>query len=140
MRSWAKGGAVLTEAKLAAIVPVRDLEQAIAFYEQRLGLRLVERRDAADPNKEAHFEVGAANLVVYESVGAGQSRHTLVGFQVENVEAAVAALREKGVVFEEYDLPNLKTVDGVAQLHGSKGAWFKDPDGNILAVETPAAP
>ena len=131
---------MLTEAKLAAIVPVRDLEQAIAFYEQRLGLRLLERRDAVPENKEAHFELGGGSLVVYESVGAGQSRHTLVGFQVDDVEGTVAELRSNGVVFEEYDLPNLKTVDGVAELHGSKGAWFKDPDGNILAVESRVAP
>jgi catechol 2,3-dioxygenase-like lactoylglutathione lyase family enzyme len=59
---------------------------------------------------------------------------------VRDVEATVAELRGKGVTFEEYDLPGLKTVDGIAELGGVRGAWFKDPEGNILSVvEMPAA-
>jgi hypothetical protein len=59
---------------------------------------------------------------------------------VNDVEAAVAALRGKGVTFEEYDMPGLKTVNGIAELGGFKGAWFKDLEGNILSVvQTPAA-
>jgi len=55
-------------------------------------------------------------------------------FEVDDVEMAVKELRDRGIVFEEYDFPGLKTVDGIAEIQGAKGAWFKDPDGNILAV------
>lgn len=59
---------------------------------------------------------------------------------VRDVEATVADLRGRGVTFEDYDLPGLKTVDGIADLGGIKGAWFKDPEGNILSVvQLPAA-
>jgi catechol 2,3-dioxygenase-like lactoylglutathione lyase family enzyme len=58
----------------------------------------------------------------------------------QDVEAAVADLRAKGVTFEEYDLPGVKTVNGIAELGGTRGAWFKDPEGNILSVvQLPAA-
>jgi hypothetical protein len=57
-----------------------------------------------------------------------------MSFVVDDVEKAVAEMRDRGVVFEEYDFPGLKTVNGIAEIQGEKGAWFKDPDGNILAV------
>jgi catechol 2,3-dioxygenase-like lactoylglutathione lyase family enzyme len=126
---------MLTNARLAGIIPVSDLDASIAFYADKLGLKLGERRDDIAENPEAHFELGNARLVLYKSVGAGQSRHTLAGFEVDDIDEAVAALRDNGVTFEEYDLPGLKTQDGIAAMGDSKGAWFKDPDGNILAVE-----
>jgi hypothetical protein len=68
----------------------------------------------------------------------GQMAMPMLGaFMVADVEAAVAELRGKGVSFEEYGLPGLKTVNGIAELGGSKGAWFKDPEGNILSVVQP---
>jgi hypothetical protein len=57
---------------------------------------------------------------------------------VRDVEAVVADLRSKGVTFEDYDLPGVKTADGIAELGGFRGAWFKDPEGNILSVVEPA--
>ena len=88
-----------------AIVPVSDVEAAIRFYEETLGLELQERRDDLPENREAEFRAGQGTLLLYESVGAGRSRHTVAGFRVEDVDATVAALRERGVEFEEYDLP-----------------------------------
>ncbi|MDQ4019867.1 MAG: hypothetical protein M3188_08595 [Actinomycetota bacterium] len=75
---------------------------------------------------------------VYESVGAGKSRHTVAAFRVDNIDLAVASLRERGVVFEEYDLPEVRTVGGIATLGDVRAAWCKDPDGNILAIESEA--
>jgi catechol 2,3-dioxygenase-like lactoylglutathione lyase family enzyme len=126
---------MLTNARLAAVIPVSDIEASIRFYEGKLGLKLTERRDDIPENPEAHFELGGADLLLYKSVGAGQSRHTLAGFQVDDIDAAVSGLRDNGVTFEDYDMPGLKTEDGIATMGDSKGAWFKDPDGNILAVE-----
>jgi hypothetical protein len=57
-----------------------------------------------------------------------------LGWNVQDIETAVAELRSRGVVFEEYDLPGLKTVDGIAEIAGERGAWFKDSEGNLLAI------
>ena len=127
---------MLEQARIAAVVPVSDIEAAIRYYGDTLGLVLKERRSDLPENREAEFEAGDGTLLVYESVGAGQSRHTVAGFRVDDVDAAVRSLRERGVVFEEYDLPDLKTVDGVASVGDVRAAWCKDPDGNILAVES----
>lgn len=86
---------------------------------------------------EAWFYLGDAAFALYESVGAGQSRHTLAGFVVDDVEAAVERLRERGVVFEEYDLPDFKTVNGIAHTGATKAAFLRDPDGNILVIRNP---
>jgi len=127
---------MLEQARIAAIVPVSDVEAAIRFYGERLGLRLKERRSDLPENREAEFEAGDGTLLVYESVGVGQSRHTVAGFRVDDIDQAVSTLRERGVVFEEYDLPELKTVKGIAEVGDVRAAWCKDPDGNILAVES----
>jgi catechol 2,3-dioxygenase-like lactoylglutathione lyase family enzyme len=129
----------LADAGIVAIVPVSDVEAAIRFYGDTLGLELQERRDDLPENREAEFRAGQGTLLVYESVGAGKSRHTVAGFRVDDVDAVVASLRERGVEFEDYDLPDLKTEDGVAAVGDVRAAWCRDPDGNLLAVESVAA-
>jgi catechol 2,3-dioxygenase-like lactoylglutathione lyase family enzyme len=128
----------LAEAGIVAIVPVSDVEAAIRFYGETLGLELQERRDDLPENREAEFRAGQGTLLVYESVGAGKSRHTIAGFRVDDVDAVVAGLREQGVEFEEYDLPQMKTEGGVAAVGDVRAAWCRDPDGNLLAIETVA--
>jgi predicted enzyme related to lactoylglutathione lyase len=127
---------MLARARIAAVIPVSDVEAAIRFYGDTLGLLLRERRSDLPENREAEFEAGDGTLLVYESVGAGQSRHTVAGFRVDDIDEAVAELRRRGVVFEEYDLPDLKTEGGIATVGDVRAAWWKDPDGNILAVES----
>jgi catechol 2,3-dioxygenase-like lactoylglutathione lyase family enzyme len=127
---------MLDNARITAIVPVSNIEAAIEFYESALGLRLDERRDDLPTNREAELSAGSGNLLLYESVGAGQSRHTVAGFRVDDLDTVVAAVRARGVTFEEYDLPDLKTVDGIASVGDIRAAWCKDPDGNILAIES----
>ncbi len=112
----------------------QDIQRAKQFYGDTLGLELDVRRDDLPQNREAEFRAGDGTLVVYESVGAGQSRHTLASFVVDDLDGAMGELRGSGVSFEEYDMPGLTTVDGIAEFEGGRGAWFKDPDGNILAV------
>ncbi len=124
---------MLAGARLEAIVPVSNLDRAIEFYGRTLGLGTPER-DEMPENPGARFDLGAATLYVYESVGAGQSRHTLAGFTVDNVEQTVEDLGRNGVTFEEYDLPHLKTEGGIAKVGDERVAWFRDPDGNILAI------
>ena len=127
---------MLQNSRIAAVVPVSDVDAAIAFYEGKLGLRLLTRRDDLPGHREAEFGAGDGTLLAYESVGAGQSRHTVAGFRVPDVDAAVEALRERGVVFEDYDLPGLKTENGIATVGDVLAAWCRDPDGNIVAVES----
>lgn len=129
----------LAEAGIVAIVPVTDVEAAIPFYEGTLGLELQERRDDLPENREAEFRAGQGTLLLYESVGAGKSRHTVAGFRVDDIDSTVADLRERGVEFEEYDLPEIKTEGGVAAVGDVRAAWCRDPDGNLLAIESVAA-
>jgi catechol 2,3-dioxygenase-like lactoylglutathione lyase family enzyme len=125
---------VITNARAVPIIPVSNLEKGIEFYEGKLGLPVERRVDDLPQNRLARFRVGDTFLDIYESVGAGQSRATLMSFEVEDIEETVADMRSRGVTFEEYDMPGLKTENGIATTGEEKGAWFKDPDGNILAV------
>jgi catechol 2,3-dioxygenase-like lactoylglutathione lyase family enzyme len=125
---------VIENARAIAVIPVSNLEKGIEFYEGTLGLPLQQRIESLPQNREGRFKVGKTEFGIYESVGAGQSRATLMAFEVDDIEATAKDMRSRGVTFEEYDLPNLKTEDGIAEMGGEKGAWFKDPDGNILAV------
>jgi len=126
---------MLGKAEIAAIVPVSDVERAVEFYGGTLGLELQIRRDDLPENREAEFRAGDGSLVVYESVAAGQSRGTVAGFRVEDLDSVVVGLRERGVAFEEYDLPDLKTENGIAMIGDLRASWARDPDGNIIAFE-----
>jgi hypothetical protein len=73
-------------------------------------------------------------FLLYPTQFAGTAQHTLGGWSVENIEAEVAELRARGLTFEEYDTPQLKTVNGVATIGTNKAAWFRDSEGNILGL------
>lgn len=130
---------MLGRSGIVAIVPVSDVEAAVRFYGEVLGFELQARRDDLPENREAEFKAGQGTLLVYESVGAGKSRHTIAGFQVDDLDAVVAGLRERGVDFEEYDLPQMKTEGGIAAVGDVRVAWCRDPDGNLLAIESVAS-
>jgi catechol 2,3-dioxygenase-like lactoylglutathione lyase family enzyme len=127
---------MLENAQIVAIIPVSDIETAVRFYSDVLGLRLRERRDDFPQNREAEFTAGSGTLLLYESVAAGQSRATVGGFRVDDIDSVVADLRERGATFEEYDLPDLKTEGSIATVGETRAAWCRDPDGNLLAVES----
>jgi catechol 2,3-dioxygenase-like lactoylglutathione lyase family enzyme len=110
-------------------IPAKDLEGTRRFYEDVLGLEIVRESPTG-----ITYRSGDAYVVLYPTQFAGTAQHTLGGFLVEDIEAAVADLRSKGVTFEEYDMPGLKTENGIATADGQKGAWFKDPEGNILSL------
>jgi len=113
----------------AATIPTKDLDGTRRFYEDVLGAQAVDE----DPGGIL-YKSGDFYFSLYPTEFAGTAQHTLGAFVVRDVEAAVADLRGKGVTFEEYDFPGLKTVNGIAELGGIRGAWFKDPEGNILSV------
>ena len=123
---------MLADSPVAAILPAVDLERAKKFYEEKLGLRPI---NAPGPGG-AMFECGQGTvLYLYQRDGGTKADHTVAGWKVENIEEVVRALRKRGVVFEQYDLPGLKTDEhGIATIGPSKSAWFKDSEGNILAI------
>jgi len=120
---------VLSDSPFGATIPSGDLPRSRRFYEQVLGLV-----PARDLEGEVVYRAGNTVFDVYPSQHAGSAQHTLGSFVVRDIRAAVDGLRARGVTFEEYDLPGLKTVDGVAQVGPDRVAWFRDPDGNILSL------
>jgi catechol 2,3-dioxygenase-like lactoylglutathione lyase family enzyme len=112
-----------------AMIPAQDLERAKSFYADRLGLKPIEERPDG-----LRYRCGSGGFMLFQSTGAASGDHTQLGWDVDDLEATVEELRGRGVVFEEYDLPGFKTVNGIAEIAGEKGAWFKDSEGNLLAV------
>jgi catechol 2,3-dioxygenase-like lactoylglutathione lyase family enzyme len=129
-----RGKRMFTNAKAEPVVPVSDLDRAASFYGETLGLSEVQRYEEPAANPMIRYAIGGSTLLLYKSVGAGESRHTLVGFIVDDIDATVEELRGRGVTFEEYDMGDIKTENGIATIGGDRAAWFKDPDGNILGV------
>ena len=123
---------MLAKSPVAAILPAVDLERAKKFYQEKLGL---EPLDTPGPGG-AMFAAGqSTRLYLYQRDAATKADHTVAGWQVEDIEGVVQALQERGVVFEQYDLPNLKTDQrGIATLGPIKSAWFKDTEGNVLSI------
>jgi catechol 2,3-dioxygenase-like lactoylglutathione lyase family enzyme len=121
---------MLQQSPIYSYLPATDVARARAFYEQRLGFR---------PSEEIaggvyyRFANGTA-CFLYPTANAGSNRASQAFWQVDDVEREVAELKSRGIVFEEYDTPGMKTVNGVATAGGAKAAWFKDSEGNILAI------
>jgi catechol 2,3-dioxygenase-like lactoylglutathione lyase family enzyme len=127
---------VLGAAQIEAVVPVSDVEAALRFYGETLGLRVIERVGDADGRREARLGAGTGSLTIYESEAAGRSGATLAAFLVEDLDAALGELRARGVAPIDYDLPHLRTDGGIATIGRTRVAWIADPDGNLLAVNT----
>lgn len=121
--------------RISAVVCSTDLVRSQDFYGQKVGLRL------SPETIENHllFECGdGTTLLVYGRGNPNQADHTQVRFWSIDVAADVKELSERGIVFDEYDFPTLKTVDSIATSPGiGKSAWFKDPDGNTIALFQP---
>jgi catechol 2,3-dioxygenase-like lactoylglutathione lyase family enzyme len=114
------------------MIAVADLDRAKEFYSGTLGLVPWEERAGLAIRYEMR---GGTWFMIYQSEFAGTARSTCMKFEVDDVYVTVKELRNRGVVFEEYDMPGGKTVDGVAEHpSGARGAWFKDLDGNILQI------
>lgn len=121
--------------KVSAVLCSTDLARSQAFYEHKVGLKL----SPETVRNHLLFECGnGTTLLVYGRPGPGKADHTQVRFWTSDVEADVRDLTARGVAFEDYDYPTLKTVNHIATTAGlGKSAWFKDPDGNTLALFQP---
>jgi predicted enzyme related to lactoylglutathione lyase len=121
---------MLANFRVGPTIPASDMERAKAFYKDKLGLTSSEETTGG-----VVFESGGGTgIMLFPSPNAGKCPTTYAGWEVEDLEAVVADLKSKGVVFEEYDTPDYKTVDGIASFGDAKAAWFKDSEGNILAL------
>ncbi len=119
------------------VLRAEDFERAKAFYTQVLGLTLT--HEAAGPPREGIFSSGHGTMIcIYERPALPAPQNTALAFRVplDEFEAFVDQTRNRGVVFEDYDLPQvgLKTIDGIAEVNGRKRAWFKDPESNIIGL------
>lgn len=126
---------MLSNKPVTAIVAVTDLERARRFYCTTLGLELEQEMGGGLLLKAG----GGTKLFAYERPAGPQAGHTEATFMVDDIEREVDELRSRGITFEEYDMPGLKTERGIATMGESKSAWFKDPDENILAITMIAA-
>jgi catechol 2,3-dioxygenase-like lactoylglutathione lyase family enzyme len=132
---------VLRDGRLAARLPVEDLARARRFYSEKLGLEPVEERPGG-----LRYVCPGGEFALFQSSGRSTGTFTQMGWTVDDIEAEVAELRRRGVVFEEVELPGLTTVDGIADVAGNypskggvgeRGAWFRDSEGNLLAIGQP---
>ena len=121
---------MLAGTKTMTVLPVRDAERAKRFYTEKLGLRA--GRTGVDGAPVVETEGAAIELMPWPN--AAPSKHTVLSFEVPDVEREVMELEKKGVKFEDYDSPNLKTVKHIVTMGSEKAAWFEDPEGNILCV------
>lgn len=121
---------MLKDAPVVPYIPASDVTRARRFYEDKVGL--VARDEAAGG---VVYECASGSWIfLYQSRGAGTSEASQAFWQVKDVESEVRELKARGVTFIDYDLPGLKTIDGIATMDGAKGAWFRDSEGNILAL------
>lgn len=109
-------------------IAVKDLKRSEQFYEKVLGLQRTE-----NSNDFVHFyPAGKVTIEVYVSDFAGTNKATSLTWAVNDIEQEVGSLKEKGVEFEHYNMPDTKLIGDIHVMKGMKAAWFKDPDGNVL--------
>ncbi|MRX42843.1 VOC family protein [Agromyces kandeliae] len=117
-----------------AVLAASDLERAQRFWHDVFGLDPVSTDMGG-----ATYVVGGVGVLVYESEFAGTNRATALAIMTDDLDRDMAELRSKGVVFHDYDMPGLKTENGVVEQEGERGAWFDDSEGNILSIAQPTA-
>ena len=120
---------MLLYSTVVATLPATDLNRAKQFYTDKLGLHVTEENGEM---LTLHTEKGS-DIVLYKREPT-KADHTVVAFGVDDVEAEVKELKNRGIKFEEYDMPGIKTVNSIADWSKEKMAWFKDSEGNILGL------
>ena len=128
----------LADARISARLPAQDLERARRFYADQLGIEPIEERPGG-----LRYVFANGDFALFASAGAPSGGHTQMGFEVDDLEATVAELKARGVVFEDYDAGPLKTTGGIARVEGNypskggvgeKAAWFHDSEGNLIGL------
>ncbi|MEU0029162.1 VOC family protein [Streptomyces sp. NPDC006335] len=132
---------ILARGRVATRLPAQDLDRARRFYAERLGLEPVDERPGG-----LLYRCGGTDFALFRSTGVSPGTFTQMGWEVDDIETAVSRLRERGVVFEEVDVPGLRTENGIADVEGNypsknargeRAAWFRDSEGNLLGIGEP---
>jgi catechol-2,3-dioxygenase len=116
-------------AQAEATLPAQDVNRAKAFYSEKVGLTAT-----SEDSLGVHFVVGGTKFRLFRSGGSASGKHTQLALYVSDLVGQMQALRSRGLRFEDYDSPNLKTVDGVADMGYAFAAWFTDSEGNLLGI------
>jgi catechol 2,3-dioxygenase-like lactoylglutathione lyase family enzyme len=121
---------MLSDYPAVATIPVADMDRAKKWYSEKLGFEPV-----VDQPEFVEFNgAEGTRFSLFPTRAEAGSGHTVLSFEVDNVDKVVEELKSRGVVFEEYDMPEFKTVEGIAEIEGFRGGWFKDSESNVLAV------
>ena len=121
---------MLQHSPLYAYIPAKDVARARQFYERKLGLKPTQETGGG-----VLYEFGGQTACfLYPTPNAGTSKASQAFWHVDDIEREVAELKSRGVVFENYDMPGEKSPSGVVTAGGAKAAWFKDTEGNIMAL------
>jgi catechol 2,3-dioxygenase-like lactoylglutathione lyase family enzyme len=132
---------VLKHGRVATRIPAQDLDRARRFYADKLGLEPSEERPGG-----LLYRCASGEFALFGSAGSSPGTFTQMAWEVDDIEATVAEMKARGVVFEEVDVPGLRTVDGIADVSGNypskggkgeRGAWFRDSEGNMLGIGQP---
>jgi catechol 2,3-dioxygenase-like lactoylglutathione lyase family enzyme len=120
----------LASTQVTCMLPVKDLARARRFYEERLQLEPL----GARPDGKFIYRCGGTEIALFPKPEGTKAEHTALSFKVTDIRVAIAELKARGVTFDDYDLPDFRTVDHVCVLGSEKAAWFRDPEGNILCL------
>ena len=119
------------DSKIMAVLPAKDLNRAKDFYRDKLGIEPSESMEEG----AVMYDCGqGSRFLLYQTENAGTAKNTQMGWDTDNLDREMEELRGRGVVFEDYDFPGLKTENGVANASWGKGAWFLDSEGNIINI------
>jgi catechol 2,3-dioxygenase-like lactoylglutathione lyase family enzyme len=122
---------MLVDHPMTLTIPVEDLDRARFWYRDKLGFTPIHEV----PGEALVYRTGSGqSLLLFSSDEAGAVEHQLAAWRVDALEAEVSELRGRGVRFQEYDEPDLRTVDGIAATPVGRAAWFKDSEGNVLTI------
>jgi predicted enzyme related to lactoylglutathione lyase len=125
---------ILERAVVESTIPAHDLERARVFYAEKLGLI-----PASEERISLRYRLAdGTRFRLFRSGGKASGAHTQMALMVDDLVAAVQELRSRGVKFEDYDNPGLKTTDGIADVGYARAAWFRDSEGNLIGISQPA--
>ena len=121
---------MLESAVTYAVLPASDLQRAVGWYRDKL-----EWEPESNEEGAVRYRTGTdSKILVYETSNAGTAQNTQLCWLIDDLEPTMDAMRGRGVVFEEYDFPGLKTENGIATDSSGRSAWFRDSEGNYLCL------
>ena len=126
-----KGIIMFKDSNIMAVLPAKDINRAKEFYRDKLG---IEPSESMEEGSVMYSCGQGTRFLVYQTDNAGTAKNTQMGWETDDIERDMEEMRGRGVVFEEYDFPGLKTENGIATASWGKGAWFLDSEGNILNI------